>query len=68
MTPSKIFSTGLFGKNNVVVTYAGVGSVVLFAGQLADQYTVEGEWLYQSDPDYRRVQQVLSHRRLRGLR
>jgi hypothetical protein len=43
VTPSKIFSTGLFGNNNVVLTYAGVGSLVLFAGQLADQYTVEGD-------------------------
>jgi hypothetical protein len=43
VTESTIAGTGLFGNNNVVLTYGGIGSpVTIFTGQLANTYTVTG--------------------------
>jgi hypothetical protein len=42
VTPSTIKGTGLFGSDGVTVFYGGVGSLILDAGQKADQYTVVG--------------------------
>ncbi len=41
VTEQKVSGTGLFGNNNVVLSYAGVTNLSINSGQLADQYTVE---------------------------
>ena len=41
VTEKSISGTGLFGRNSVVLSYAGVANISIYSGQLADQYTVE---------------------------
>jgi hypothetical protein len=42
VTEKSVSGTGLFGNNNVALSYGGVTNLSIDSGQLADQYTVEG--------------------------
>jgi hypothetical protein len=46
VTEKSVSGTGLFGNNNVVLSYGGVTNLSIDSGQLADQYTVEGSGPY----------------------
>ena len=42
MTEKTISGTGLFGNNNVTLSYSNVGALNLVSGEFADAYTVIG--------------------------